>query len=79
MIDQSYKHLSDQELSEKLTKLEQRIVYVERTNLHFSTLPQLKMIRAGIILEQQSRIEKIKNDMYDQLFPENSKIIGEDE
>lgn len=79
MIDQSYKHLSDQELSEKLTKLEQRISYVERTNLHFSTLPQLKMIRAGIILEQQSRIEKIKNDMYDQLFPENSKIIGEDE
>jgi predicted RND superfamily exporter protein len=79
MIDQSYKNLSDQELSEKLTKLEQRISYVERTNLHFSTLPQLKMIRAGIILEQQSRIEKIKNDMYDQLFPENSKIIGEDE
>jgi predicted RND superfamily exporter protein len=79
MIDQSYKNLSDQELSEKLTKLEQRISYVERTNLHFSTLPQLKMIRAGIILEQQSRIEKIKNDMYDQMFPENSKIIGEDE
>jgi len=79
MLDQSYKNLSDQELSQKLTKLEQRISYVERTNLHFSTLPQLKMIRAGIILEQQSRIEKIKNDMYDQLFPENSKIIGEDE
>jgi len=79
MLDQSYKNLSDQELSQKLTKLEQRISYVERTNLHFSTLPQLKMLRAGIILEQQSRIEKIKNDMYDQLFPENSKIIGEDE
>lgn len=79
MLDQSYKNLSDQELSQKLIKLEQRISYVERTNLHFSTLPQLKMLRAGIILEQQSRIEKIKNDMYDQLFPENSKIIGEDE
>tara|TARA_Y100000590_G_scaffold196631_1_gene223241 strand:- start:7345 stop:7602 length:258 start_codon:yes stop_codon:yes gene_type:complete len=79
MDNLSYTNLTDQELSERLSKLNKRIAYVVRTNLHASTLPQMRSIQAHLLIEARSRMEKRKVDLYNQFFPGDSKIIGEEE
>ena len=44
-----------------------------------STLEQMRHIRGMLGLEMQSRIENKKLDMYNKLWPTDSKIIGDEE
>ena len=72
--------LNDQEISDKNSKINKRIAYIEKTNMYTSSLPQLRMMKASLVMEATSRIEKIKNDIVQQrAFPNESKIIGEDD
>ena len=78
-MDFTYSKLTDVELSEKLRELNKRIFYIVRTNLHASTLPQLRGIQAHLLIEARSRMEKKKVDIYNKYFPGESKIIGEED
>mgnify|MGYP001501363596 CR=1 FL=1 len=79
MID-NFDKLNDQEISDKISKINKRIAYIEKTNMYTSSLPQLRMMKASLVMEATSRIEKIKNDIVQQrAFPNESKIIGEDD
>ena len=78
-LDQDYSKLTNEELSKKLQDLTKRIVYVERTNIQASTLPQMRHIRQMLILELRTRIEKRKLDMYNTFWPGDSKLIGEED
>jgi len=78
-LDHDYSKHTVQELSKKLQDLTKRIVYIERTNLHASTLPQLRQVRQLLMLELSTRVEKRKLDMYNTFWPEDSKIIGEED
>ena len=74
-----YSGLSHKELLTKLQDLTKRIVYIERTQMGASTLPQLRQIRSMLMLEASSRIENRKLDMYNKFWPTDVKIIGEEE
>lgn len=74
-----YSNLSHNELLTKLQDLTKRIIYIERTQMGASTLPQLRQIRSMMMLEASSRMENRKLDMYNKYWPTNEKIIGEEE
>lgn len=74
-----YSGLSHKELLTKLQDLTKRIVYIERTQMGASTLPQLRQIRSMLMLEASSRIENRKLDMYNKFWPTDVKTIGEEE
>ena len=74
-----YSGLSHKELLTKLQELTKRIVYIERTQMGASTLPQLRQIRSMLMLEASSRIENRKLDMYNKFWPTDVKTIGEEE
>jgi|TARA_B100000989_G_C19479146_1_gene444340 hypothetical protein len=77
---ENFDKLNDQEISDKISKINKRIAYIEKTNMYTSSLPQLRMMKASLVMEATSRIEKIKNDIVQQrAFPNESKIIGEDD
>jgi hypothetical protein len=72
--------LSDKEISDKIGKLNKRIQYIERTNLYTSSLPQLRMMKASLVIEANSRIQKLQNEIVTKtFFPKESKIIGEED
>ena len=74
-----YSGLSHKELLTKLQELTKRLVYIERTQMGASTLPQLRQIRSMLMLEASSRIENRKLDMYNKFWPTDVKTIGEEE
>ena len=74
-----YSNLSHNELLTKLQDLTKRIIYIERTQMGASTLPQLRQIRSMMMLEASSRMENRKLDMYNKFWPTDQKIIGEEE
>ena len=74
-----YSGLSHKELLTKLQDLTKRIVYIGRTQMGASTLPQLRQIRSMLMLEASSRIENRKLDMYNKFWPTDVKTIGEEE
>ena len=78
-LDQDYSKLTNEELSKKLQDLTKRIVYVERTNIQASTLPQMRHIGQMLALELRTRMEKRKLDMDNTLWPGDSKIVGEED
>ena len=72
--------LSDKEINDKIGKLNKRIQYIERTNLYTSSLPQLRMMKASLVIEANSRIQKLQNEIVTKtFFPKESKIIGEED
>tara|TARA_X000000950_G_C13916900_1_gene661455 strand:- start:2108 stop:2353 length:246 start_codon:yes stop_codon:yes gene_type:complete len=78
-MDHDYQNLSHDEIIKRLRELHKRIAYIERTNMQASTLEQMRHIRGMLGLEMQSRIENKKLDMYNKLWPTDSKIIGDEE
>ena len=79
MLDHDYQNLSHNDVIKRMRELHKRIAYIERTNMQASTLPQLRHIRQMLMLEMSSRIEGNKLDMYNKLWPTDSKIIGDED
>tara|TARA_B100001057_G_scaffold499884_1_gene612322 strand:+ start:1290 stop:1541 length:252 start_codon:yes stop_codon:yes gene_type:complete len=79
MIEQ-FDKLTNAEISDKISQINKRISYIERANVYTSSLPQLRMMKASLVLEAHSRLEKDKNELLQKtFFPDESKIIGEEE
>ena len=73
-----YSSYDDKKLSEMLSDVNKKSATISRTRTHFSAMPQMKLHQQSIILEMRSRLETKKNAMYNQFWPSDSKIIGED-
>ena len=73
-----YSNFDDKKLSAMLTDVNKKTATISRTRTHYSALPQLKLHQQSIVMEMRSRLETKKNAMYNQFWPSDSKIIGED-
>ena len=73
-----YSNFDDKKLSAMLTDVNKKIATISRTRTHYSALPQLKLHQQSIVMEMRSRLETKKNARYNQFWPSDSKIIGED-
>tara|TARA_X000000950_G_C13914316_1_gene660266 strand:+ start:2840 stop:3070 length:231 start_codon:yes stop_codon:yes gene_type:complete len=73
-----YSNFDDKKLSAMLTDVNKKIATISRTRTHYSALPQMKLHQQSIVMEMRSRLETKKNSMYNQFWPSDSKIIGED-
>tara|TARA_B100000941_G_scaffold288247_2_gene264803 strand:+ start:554 stop:784 length:231 start_codon:yes stop_codon:yes gene_type:complete len=73
-----YSNFDDKKLSAMLTDVNKKIATISRTRTHYSALPQMKLHQQSIVMEMRSRLEIKKNAMYNQFWPSDSKIIGED-
>ena len=65
---ENFDKLNDQEISDKISKINKRIAYIEKTNMYTSSLPQLRMMKASLVLEAHSRLEKDKNELLQKTF-----------